>query len=199
MRVDPIGDVQPAHLASIAARANHDFSGNDTLVEDALLVVNVVEEQINGVDALLQSALYDLPFIRPDQPWHQVKRHNLIDAFGTLVHRERYAARYERPFRRLLTTAHFLSAEVRQATRQRDVVGPYDATLLEHFVPESGRVVRGEDRFAHRLDSWPGHQAAACSATRFVRQVGTMRACLLAVSLLVAEPKKVPDVGATSE
>jgi hypothetical protein len=59
-------------------------------------VVDVVQEQVDGADALLEAMFDRLPLVGAQQTRHHIERHDLFDALGALVERERDAARLER-------------------------------------------------------------------------------------------------------
>jgi hypothetical protein len=52
-----------AHLAAVVPAAVDQFTWNDTLGEDAALVVDVLEEQVDGGQTLCETALERLPFL----------------------------------------------------------------------------------------------------------------------------------------
>ena len=57
-------------------RAEHVFLGDDLFLEDALLVVDVVQEEVQRADALLQAAFQQSPFVRRDDARDQVEGEN---------------------------------------------------------------------------------------------------------------------------
>ena len=90
-------------------------SRDDLLLEDALLVVNVVQEKVQRADALGQAALQEVPFVRRDDARDQVERENLLRALAVAVDGERDALREERligehPFAPELVVAHLAEA-----------------------------------------------------------------------------------------
>jgi hypothetical protein len=74
-----------------------DLRGRDHLVlEDLLLVVEVVQEQVEGGDPLDQARLEPGPFVGRDDPRDQVEREDALRALGVVVDREGDAAPQER-------------------------------------------------------------------------------------------------------
>ena len=57
MGVDAERDVEAVELAPVPRRAEDEVGRNDVGGEDALLVIDVMEEEVRGADALLQPLL----------------------------------------------------------------------------------------------------------------------------------------------
>ena len=65
-------------------RAN-DFLGDDLVLEDLLVVVDVVDEVVERVDALFEPALDPLPLLGAHDAGDQVERKNALRAGGVAV------------------------------------------------------------------------------------------------------------------
>ena len=81
--------VEPdARLQKVARRQDEVFR-HDAVLEDALGVINVVNEQVERLDALLQAVLDGGPVRRADDAGQDVKRKDALGARFVAVHRER--------------------------------------------------------------------------------------------------------------
>ena len=60
--VDVARDLEALHLAAVVLAGVDDLAGDDAVVEDAALVVDVFEEEVKGDDALGEAALDGGPF-----------------------------------------------------------------------------------------------------------------------------------------
>ncbi len=76
-------------LGAIERRGLDDFFRDDLVFQDFLVVVNVVDEFVEGVDALLQAALDPVPFLGADDARNQVEGKNASGArrIATMVGR----------------------------------------------------------------------------------------------------------------
>src|SRR6185503_12629152 len=82
------GDVAPHALRRIDAdalraierRGTHDLLGDDTVLDDLLAVVDVVDELVERVDALLQPALDPVPLLRRDDARHEIEGEGALGA-----------------------------------------------------------------------------------------------------------------------
>ncbi len=79
MEVLPAGRVEADHLGPVALRLEDQLFRDDALAEDAAVVVNVVEEEVERLDALEQAGLHRLPFRGGDRPGDEVEGENLLD------------------------------------------------------------------------------------------------------------------------
>jgi hypothetical protein len=141
MRVDAAWDVEAAHLASIAARAEDQFGRQGAVVDDVLVVIHVVQEEIDGAHALFEAALDRVPLLGAQHARHQVEGHDLLDALGALIQSEGDAARLKRELGGLLAGSDFGWAKGGQQRSEGAVVGSDGASRLEHLVPERRRIV----------------------------------------------------------
>jgi hypothetical protein len=65
--VDVAGDLQSAHLAAIVLATIDQLTGNDVIVEDLRLGIDVAQKKVEGGDALGEAALDVIPFLSCDQ------------------------------------------------------------------------------------------------------------------------------------
>ena len=58
------------------------FAGDDAVVEDVLVSVDVVQKQINRLEALKQTLFKSRPVVSVDQAWEGVKRQDSFPALS---------------------------------------------------------------------------------------------------------------------
>ncbi len=189
VRVDPERHIDVAELAAVPSRAEHELSRDEVGTQDALLVIDVVQEQVERPDALLEPAFDPRPFLRGHDPRDEIERHRLLGAARILVHREGDPLRLERQLGRTLALLDIRGAERRQAAGEVRVVRPHLAGGREHLVPEFPRRVRGQ----HARARAGGHATAAVTPSS-----SRTSARFVAASRPMAGPLYVPDVGETS-
>jgi hypothetical protein len=86
--VDAPGYVDALHLRAVLRVAENLFSGDYARLENLLVVVNVVNEGVEGADALLEAALEPDPFFEGQDAPHDVERDKALGAFVLAVHGE---------------------------------------------------------------------------------------------------------------
>ena len=91
VRVDAAGDVDADHLAAVLRIAEHAFGGNDAGAENRLLVIDVVQEQVQRVHALLSPASSRCHSSRGNDARHEIERDQPLGARLLAVHGERDA------------------------------------------------------------------------------------------------------------
>ena len=89
-------DADAAHLAPVVAAAVDQLARDDALGEDAPLVVDVLQEQVDRGQPLRQAALERVPLARRDDARQQVEREDALGALLVAVDRERDALGQER-------------------------------------------------------------------------------------------------------
>ena len=72
--VDVAVDAHAAHLAPVVPAAVDQLARHDALGEDASLVVDVLEKEIDGDEPLREPALERVPFVRGDDAGQQIER-----------------------------------------------------------------------------------------------------------------------------
>ena len=73
---DAPGRIDAAALGAIERRRLDDLFRNNFVFQDFLVVVDVVDEFVQRVDALLEAALDPVPFLSADDTRNQVEREN---------------------------------------------------------------------------------------------------------------------------
>jgi len=104
-------------------------------------VIDVVDEQVQRVNALLQAALDRAPLGRGDNPRNEVEREDALRAFVRAVDVERDAHGEQRTFGRSLATLDLTGRQRVEDLRQRLRTRTWSARAGEHLVEESFRIV----------------------------------------------------------
>ena len=81
--VDVLGHIEVLEFRPVMRRAPDDLLGNDAVLDDLLVVIDVVEEQIQRGDPLHQTVLDGLPFVGRDDPGHRVEGKNALGALSS--------------------------------------------------------------------------------------------------------------------
>jgi hypothetical protein len=76
-------------IAPVPGRSEDQLGGNDPVLEDEPIVVDVMNKEVQGPDPLFQAALDPVPFLGGDQPGNGIKRDDTFDALLAAVDRER--------------------------------------------------------------------------------------------------------------
>ena len=79
------GHLQADALAAIARGPEDQLGRDDPVREDQPVVVDVVDEQVQGPDPLLQPALDPVPLVGGDQPGDRVERDDPLDPLVAAV------------------------------------------------------------------------------------------------------------------
>src|SRR5207244_8065562 len=95
-----------ASLAERFCRKNQ-VSGDDDVVQDLLLVIDVVDEKIQRMNALPQPTVDLCPLPRRNNPWNDVKRKDLFRTSLISIDIERDPHSEQCLFRGLLVAAKF--------------------------------------------------------------------------------------------
>ena len=105
-------------------------------------VVDVIDEQIEGVNALLQPALEPRPLLGAHDTGHQVEWKRTLGAGRIAVDVERNPELDEHAFGRLLATLQLALAKRADGFEQQTGFDPGPATVVEEFVVEATGFVR---------------------------------------------------------
>jgi hypothetical protein len=82
------GWIQSLTLFPVRGRGDNYFSGDNAVAKDFLVVIDVVDEGIEGVDALLKSALDVVPLAGGHNPGDQVEGKDALRTGGVAVNVE---------------------------------------------------------------------------------------------------------------
>ena len=72
-------------LLAVGDGGGDHFGGNGAVLEDFLVVIDVVDEGVERVDALLEAAFDAVPFVRRDDARDQVEGEDAFGAGGVAV------------------------------------------------------------------------------------------------------------------
>ncbi len=85
MAPDSLGGIEPDALPPEGGSSLDDMLGNDPVLDDLLLMVNVVEEQVESGDPLIEPSFERVPFTRPKHPRHDIEGNDPLGAFAVPV------------------------------------------------------------------------------------------------------------------
>ena len=151
-----------------------DFGRHHAVLDDFLVVVDVVDEQIQGSDALLQAALDHHPVRCRHNPRQQIERKDAFGAGAVAVHVERDAHVQERALGGLLPPQQLAGRKSVNEVREGAGGGSGPAVRTEHLVEEVARVVALESHTR-------GGQCPVCAPRLRLRASGSPSPCLRGV------------------
>ena len=139
------GDVAPDPPRRIDARAlgaveggrMDDLFRDDLVLQDLLVVINVVDELVERVDALLEAALDPVPLLGADDARNQVEGENALRARRISVDVEGDAHLEEQALRRALAAQKLALLERLDGVEQQASLRPHHSGIVEHLIPES--------------------------------------------------------------
>ena len=139
----PCAGLDAHTLGAEILRLLDQFARHDAVVEDVLLVVDVVDESVQCIDALRETARDDVPFALDDESRNDVERPLAIDraAAFTGVDGERDAHRPDGDLGSGLARGEFLIRQPGQ--HAAEIFGALaGATAIgDEFVPDAGGLV----------------------------------------------------------
>ena len=141
----------------VLARGNQPL-WNHPVLDDLAIVIDVVDEQIQGLDALLEPALDVLPLARLDNPRHDVEGPDLFGSRLVAIDVERDAHVQQGQIGSLLAPFEFPFGKRGQPLGQHLGQRPWTTVGLEHFVITAVRLVGVE--FDHRTPPFSSWAAA---------------------------------------
>ena len=140
------GDAQPAHLAPVVRAAEDQFARDDAGAQDAAVMVDVAQEQVEGGDALGQSPFELLPLRAGDDARQQIVRKDALGAAAVAVDREGDALVEEGAIGDLLAALQFGGRQRPELLEERRVVGARLPGRAEHLVVGASQGVVVEQR-----------------------------------------------------
>ena len=144
MAPDAAGRIDAVALRAVEGGRLDDLLGDDLVLQDFLVVVNVVDELVEGVDALLESALNPFPLLGADDAGNQVEGENALSAGGIAIDVKGDAHLQQDGFRDALAAQKFAVFERMDGLQQQPRFRPRDALDVKHLVIETLRLIRGE-------------------------------------------------------
>ena len=134
--VDVVGHVDPPHLDPVLRAAEHQVQGDDSFAQRPPFVVDVLEEEVDGGEALLESPLDVLPLPGGQQARHEVERDDPLRHLVPAVHGEGDAFVQEPAVDALLELRHLLGDQPAERLHHLPAGGARSAVALEHLVVE---------------------------------------------------------------
>ena len=154
--VNVLGHVEPCELAPEMFSRQDVVRRDDAVLEDALLVVDVVEEEVQRRDALRQPTLQILPLLGRDDARQQVEGENLLRSRRVAIDVERDALPEKGHVHRVPLELELLRRERLEVLAELPVVRPRLTVLVQHLVEEPGLVVAFQhvmSRFVHAVEN----------------------------------------------
>jgi hypothetical protein len=105
------------------AAAIDQLAGNDVVIEDPGLRIDVAQEKVERGDALGEAALDPVPLGGGDQARQKIVREDALGAFVAAVDGEGDALGEEREVGRLLAALQLFSGQAGEGFRQGAIVG----------------------------------------------------------------------------
>ena len=141
VRVHAAGRLEADHLAAEVARAEDELGRDPPVAEDALLVVDVVEEEVERAHALDEAALEQAPLVARDHARDEVEGEDPLDSLLLAVDREPDALVQERHVHGAPALLERIDADRREPLGEHLVVRPHAPRGLEHLVEEGTGLV----------------------------------------------------------
>jgi hypothetical protein len=140
-----LGYRDPHELRAIVGGPEDDLRRDHAVLDDALLVVDVVEEKVQGGDALHQSGFDLLPLAGWDDPRERVEGEDPLRPLFVAVDREGDALLEEQQFEAPEFLAELLVAEAREFFGHAAIVRANLSVLIDQLIEEVGAFVVGQD------------------------------------------------------
>ncbi len=134
MAPDAPGRIQPVTLLPVRDRRRDHLGGNRAVLENFLVVVDVVDEGVERVDALLQAAFDAVPFVGRHDARDQVEGKDSFRARRVAVDVERDAELQQQPLGGMLIAQQLAVGERLYDLLHQLKVRPRRTVLLEHLV-----------------------------------------------------------------
>jgi hypothetical protein len=136
VNVDVFGHVEIDEFAPKMFAGKDVVCGDDTVLDDLLLVINIVQEEVQGRNPLHQPALQEFPFLGRDDARHQIKGKNPLRPLRVAIDVEGDALAQEGQIDRMPFVGELLGAERLKQSAEMPVMGTDFTALIEHFVEE---------------------------------------------------------------
>ena len=140
-----LGDRDAHEFRPIMGGPEDDLRRDHAVLDDALLVVDVVEKQVQSGDSLHQSGLDVLPLPWRDHPGERIEREDSLRAFVVSVDREGDALLEEEQFQATELLAEFLVPEPGEFFGDVSIIRTNRAMLVDELIEEIGPFIVGED------------------------------------------------------
>src|SRR5882724_8231837 len=147
MNVDIVGHGQAMDLPQEMRAAIDHLGRDDPILQDELFVVNILEEEVQGLQPLADTLLDIFPFGSGDDPGNDVEGEDLFYAFAAAVNGERNALAHKKLFCQLLFSVQLIDAHLLHKVHHSLVLLP-DRKVGVHFVPGVGVYMIAVEQFA---------------------------------------------------
>ncbi len=147
----------PLHLAAVVRAAVDQLARDDAFREDLALVVDVLQEQVEGEQALRQAALDDAPLGAGDDARQDVVGEDPLGAFVVAVDREGDALVQEGTVGGLLAVPPLGGGQLEEAIEKQAVGVPRHVAGREHLVERGVELVVREQGCRGLGRRWPQH------------------------------------------
>jgi len=141
---DPSRRVEPSTSGQIRSGALDDFHGNDPVVDDFPVVIDVVDEQVHRAHALGEATLELGPLPGVNDPGNEVERENLLGSTLVAVNAERDAHVQERPLCGALPPYEVGVGQCGDRSRKKLAAHPWTPLRVEHLIVKGTRGVAGK-------------------------------------------------------
>ena len=127
------------HLFAIGLRAQHQVRGNNPVSNDLLIVVQIVNEKIQSLDALLESFFNLNPLLAVHDSRKQIERPNFLCAFVVPVNGKRDSEVLQQQLGTTLALQQLLVRKFFQTIRKRSTNRPWLTRGSKCFVITAGQ------------------------------------------------------------
>ena len=176
--VDVARHAHADHLAPEMPAGVDDAAGNHAVPDDLPLVIDVLEEEIEGGDALRQAALDGVPVTGRDDARQQIVGEDALGRLVAAVDGEGDALVEEGQVRLLLAAQQLLGRQLQQLLVQLAVVTARLRLAVEHLVEGVREAVAGEQirsgLCGHRVAK-PSEEQDLCNGRAGFQQSGDSR------------------------
>ena len=83
-----MGHIKPDQLGSVMLGGANDLQRDHSLLHDPLIVIDIMQKEIQGAQALLQPPLNQAPLVSRNDARHKIERHDALRALIAAVNRE---------------------------------------------------------------------------------------------------------------
>jgi hypothetical protein len=162
--VDPARRLDADHLSHEVPGPEQELARNLPVPHDALLVVDVVQEEVERLHPLDQAALEPVPLGAGNHARDQVEREDPLEPLLLSVDREADPLVHERELDRAPALLELLEAEPAELHGEGTIVRPRRSDRREHLVVEGAGIVElSEWRSGHGIEH--GRRSGAATGT----------------------------------
>ena len=141
MDIDVVRDVKADQFRTEMLRTVNDLGGDDAVLEDFLLVIDVAQEQIQRAQPLGESFFNERPLVAGNDPRNEVEWHDPLGAFVSAVNRECDPLVQVGFFGKNALPLELRGLQLREPFKELQVVGTDLPVLPEHLVKKWPRLV----------------------------------------------------------